>query len=383
LFRYAATLPEAGMAGNPLMTRVRHTLVAVLLFAITIALATGGARSQQPISGDYGKAFDAWVAQYHPTTAIVAVRRHGETVFLKGHGTDPHAPSLIGSMSKPITGVCIATLIRDGRLAFTTPLREALAGFFRRHGPPADRRLGSVTIEQLLTHRSGLLGNDEDDPMQEIWRRRAEQGMANVASLEPLLVEHFRHPLAHEPGSRSSYSNTGFVVLSAVVEEASGKPYETYCREAVFEKLGIASARLHPDWRQFSGARGWTIAGADYLAFLDVFDPSNPFLGDRVKAWIVAAETKGDPAYRGQFEGLGLPTSILPTGWRVLHSGILNFHGRAPDGHRIEAVIHNHAYREPTGISAFHAMTPAEEDNPALSELDQALHRVHERLWKR
>ena len=56
--------------------------------------------------------------------------------------------------------------------------------------------------------------------MQEIWRRRAAQGLAHIASPEPLLAEHFKHPLAHEPGSHSSYSNTGFVVLSAVIEES-------------------------------------------------------------------------------------------------------------------------------------------------------------------
>ena len=286
-------------------------------------------------------------------------------------------------MSKPITGVCIATLIRDGKITFTMPLREALAGFFRRHGAPADRRLEDVTIEQLLTHRSGLLGNDEDDPMQEIWRRRAAQGTAHLASPEPLLAEHFKHPLAYAPGSHSSYSNTGFVLLSAVIEEATSKPYETYCREAVFDRLGITSARLHPDWRQFSGARGWIITPADYLAFLEVFDPKHSFLGDRVKAWIVAAETKGDPDYRGQFEGLGIVTAITPAGWQVLHSGILDFKGKGPTGQPIEAVIHSHAYREPTGISAFHAMTPADENNPALGELDAALHRIHDRTLKR
>ena len=109
-----------------------------------------------------------------------------------------------------------------------------------------------------------------------------------------------------------------------------------------------------------------------------MFDPKHPFLGDRVKAWIVAAETQWDTDYRGQFEGLGIVTAITPAGWHVLHSGILNFHGKGPKGQPIEAVIHSHAYREPTGISAFHAMTPAIEDNPALGELDQALHRVHD-----
>ena len=362
------------------MTRLSHTLASALTIATGLGLAA--ALHAEPLADFYGNAFDAWVAKHRPATATAAVRRQGTTVFLRGHNADPNAPSLIGSMSKPITGVCIATLIRDGRLTFTTPLRVALAGFFRRHGPPADRRLEDITIEQLLMHRSGLRGNDEDDPMQAIWRRGATQGTAHVASPAPLLAEHFKHRLAYEPGSHSSYSNTGFIVLSAVIEEIAGKPYETYCREAVFARLGIASARLHPDWQQLSGARGWTIAAADYLAFLDVYDPKHPFLGDRVKAWIVAAETKWDPSYRGQFEGLGIPTSILPAGWHVLHSGILNFHGKGPKGKPIDAVIHSHAYREPTGISAFHAMKPADEDNPALSELDQALHRVHDRLLK-
>lgn len=365
------------------MTRLSHTLVSVLLTAITIAPATAPAHSQVQISKAYEQAFDAWVTKYRPATAVAAVRRDGETIFLKGHDADPRAPSLIGSMSKPITGACIATLIRDGKLTFTTPLRHALAGFFRRHGAPADRRLENVTIEQLLNHRSGVAGNDENDPMQEMWRRRGVQGLAHIASPEPLLVEHFKHPLAHAPGTHSSYSNTGFVVLSAVIEEVTGKPYETYCREAVFAPLGITSARLHPDWRQFSGARGWIVAPADYLAFLDVFDRKHPFLGDRVKAWIAAGETRWDKNYRGQFEGLGIVTAILPDGWRVLHSGILNFHGKGSKGQPIEAVIHSHAYREPNGFSAFHAMTPAEESNPALGELDAALHQVHDKLLKR
>ena len=80
---------------------------------------------------------------------------------------------------------------------------------------------------------------------------------------------------------------------------------------------------------------------------------------------------------RGQFEGLGIVTAITPEGWQVLHSGILNFHGKGPKGGPIEAVIHSHAYREPIGVSTFLAMTPANEDNPALGELDAALHHVH------
>jgi CubicO group peptidase (beta-lactamase class C family) len=362
------------------MTARSHALMSVLLMAAVALIASAGAQPQ--LAATYGQAFDAWVAKRRPTTAIAAVRWHGETVFLKGHGVDPRAPTLIGSMSKPITAVCVGTLIRDGRLAFATPLREALAGFFRRHGPPADRRLEGVTIEQLLTHRSGLAGNDEGDPMQDIWRRGAVQGLAHLAAPAPLIAEHFRHPLAYAPDSKTSYTNTGFVVLTAVIEEVSGRPYEDYCRAAVFDRLGISNARLHPDWRQFSGARGWFLPATDYLAFLDVFDPSKPFLADVVKDWIAAVEKKQAPKDDELFEGLGLWMSIHPGGWRVLHSGILNFHGKDPDGRPTAAVIHSHASREPTGVGTFLAMTPADEDNPALSELDEAIHLIHDRVQK-
>ena len=363
------------------MTARSHAVILALLTGSAVALAVSG-RAQPQFTEAYSSAFHAWVQTHRPTTAIVGVRWQRETIFLKGRGVDPRAPTLIGSMSKPITAVCVAKLIDDGKLAFTTPLREALAGFFRRHGPPADRRLESVTIEQLLTHRSGIAGNDEGDPMQDIWRRRAAQGLGHIASPEPLLSEHFRHPLVYAPGSRAAYTNSGFVVLTAVIEEASGRPYEDYCRSAVFDRLGIASARLHPDWRQFSGARGWFIPAADYLAFLDVFDPSNPFLGDEVKAWIAATRVKQATAPYEQFEGLGLWMTILPEGWRVLHSGILNFRGKSPDGQPIEAVSHSHASREPMGVGTFVAMTPADEHHPALGELDQAIHLVHDRMLK-
>ena len=174
-------------------------MASALLAAIAIALAAAGSHAQPQFADAYGNG----VRRLGRKASSGNGGRRGapaaaRSIFLKGHDADPRAPSLIGSMSKPITGVCIATLIRDGKLAFTTPLRDALAGFFRRHGPPADRRLESVTIEQLLTHRSGLAGNDDDDPMQDIWRRRAAQGLAHVASPEPLLAEHFKHPLAYD-----------------------------------------------------------------------------------------------------------------------------------------------------------------------------------------
>ena len=56
---------------------------------------------------------------------------------------------LIASLTKPITGVCIATLIQQGKLRFDTTLGELLPS---RFGEPRDARLRTVTVAHLLTH---------------------------------------------------------------------------------------------------------------------------------------------------------------------------------------------------------------------------------------
>jgi CubicO group peptidase (beta-lactamase class C family) len=65
----------------------------------------------------YRIVLDTWVAQHRPDTAILVVRRSGRAVAVHGHNADASAPTLIGSMSKAITAVAIATLIRDGKLS--------------------------------------------------------------------------------------------------------------------------------------------------------------------------------------------------------------------------------------------------------------------------
>ena len=99
--------------------------------------------------------------------------------------------------------------------------------------------------------------------------------MAGIAAPKPVLGEYLlKDRLTRHPGGRYSYSNTGYEILTAIIEEQTGRPYEDYCGEAVFGKLGIAEPKLHPDWRMLSGAGGWFVPGPDYLAFLDIFDPA-------------------------------------------------------------------------------------------------------------
>src|SRR5262249_38611581 len=158
--------------------------------------------------------------------------------------------TMLASLSKPVTGACVATLIRDGKLSFTTRMREALSRFFQRYGAPADPRVGQVTVEELLVHRSGLVGNGDDDPTYGVMAKRATAGRGYFAAIQSVLSEYLtKLHLIRPPGSNYAYSNTGYEVLSAMIEERTGRSYEDYCREAVFGRLGIAEPHLAPDWR--------------------------------------------------------------------------------------------------------------------------------------
>lgn len=328
----------------------------------------------------YRVLFNTAVAEHKFHTAILVIRRGGRVVASYGHKVDANGPSLIGSMSKPITAVAIATLIRDGRLSFTTPMRTALAGYFKRYGQPADPRFLDVTVEQLLVHRSGMRGNPDGDPVHKARQDRAMRGEGSRDVPQPILAELLKHPLKREPGKEASYSGGGYFALGAVIEQTTGKSYEAFCREAVFGKLGLPNARLHPEWAVLGAAGGWFISGDEYLRFLDVFDPAHPFLGDGVKNWIDQAQTRWDPANSGNWHSLAVATSTRGGRWRVSHGGNLNSHARGPNGQPIHAVIDSSGSRTPGGIGVFFALTAPTVDgkvNPGYPALLRDIERAH------
>jgi CubicO group peptidase (beta-lactamase class C family) len=366
---------------------LRAAALALGLFTLAIPAALDGAAAettqspQTPLPDTaeaYGIVFDQWLKQRAPTTAILVVRRGGKTIFAKGYGADPQKPTLIASLSKAITGACVATLIRDGKLAFTTPLRAALPQFFKQYGAPLDRRLYQVTVEELLVHRAGLRGNADDDSIYGVFAKRARSGHAWQGAPKMVLSEYLlKDRLARKPGGRYSYSNTGYEILSAIIEEQTGRPYEDYCSEAVFGRLGIAAPKLHPDWRMLAGMGGWFVPGPDYLAFLDIFDPAHPFLGDTVSAWIDQAQTRWSPGNRDRWYSLGVNTWAGAGRWAVSHGGILHVRGRNAAGEPTEGSVLSHAFRAADGTAVFIALEWRPDAEVSLNELRKMIGETH------
>jgi CubicO group peptidase (beta-lactamase class C family) len=134
----------------------------------------------------------------------------------------------LGSMNKMFTAVAIAQLVEAGKLSFQDKVGKVLPDY------PNKAVAGKVTVHQLLTHTSGL-GNFFNDKYEAAEKSRLRE----VKDFFPLFVD---EPLAFEPGARWSYSNSGFVVLGAIIEKVSGQSYLDYVREHIYKPAGMTSS---------------------------------------------------------------------------------------------------------------------------------------------
>lgn len=162
----------------------------------------------------------------------VAVARRGRIVFARGYGLANRARGRkvtldtafnLASMGKMFTGVAAARLVQSGKLRFGDRIGKYLPGL------PA--RMRSITVAQLLDHTSGL-GDFFADPGYAQLRSR----LTTLKAYLPLV----RHEsLLFEPGTRWSYSNSGFLLAGLVIEKASGERYDTYVAQHVWRPAGM------------------------------------------------------------------------------------------------------------------------------------------------
>jgi CubicO group peptidase (beta-lactamase class C family) len=128
----------------------------------------------------------------------------------------------IGSASKTFTSILVAMLEKDGLLQITDSVKKYLPKY--RHG--------NITIEQLLTHQSGLSNYlAKKEYLTRLFERE-------YSSSE--LVEQFcSDSLEFESGSKFQYSNSGYVVLSHIMEKVSGKSFGEILEERIFQPLNM------------------------------------------------------------------------------------------------------------------------------------------------
>lgn len=187
-----------------------------------------------------------WVAD-RDFSGVAAVHRGGIAEFVGCYGLANRADSVpvtprtrfaLASASKMFTAATVATLVRDGRVAFGTPVVELL---------PPERRPATlrpdVTVHHLLSHTSGIADyaeeEGEDDDFAALWVDRPVSAMLRPADFLPMFGD---LPPYRPPGGRWHYSNAGYVVLALVVEELTGQEFPAAVAERVFGPAGMGAS---------------------------------------------------------------------------------------------------------------------------------------------
>jgi CubicO group peptidase (beta-lactamase class C family) len=130
----------------------------------------------------------------------------------------------IASLSKSFTAMQILQLAEAGKISLTGTIKE--------YCPDYTGRLGdSITILQLLTHTSGLPG--DNPPEIEAIQERLPHSLRDMVGYAE------KADLVFAPGTGFSYSNFGYYILAYIVERVSGKPYDVALKESVLNPAGM------------------------------------------------------------------------------------------------------------------------------------------------
>lgn len=161
------------------------------LVLLVLALSACATHEGAPGSGSldaFDRAMRDWMAAHHVSRGSVAVMRDDHLVFAAGYrGRRANERVPVWSMSKAITGVCIATLVQDGSLRFDEPIGPWLARIARA-AAPADPRLAQVTVGQRLGDQNDARGGAIHEK-RGTWFVLTDDGVAWFASYDGVHID--------------------------------------------------------------------------------------------------------------------------------------------------------------------------------------------------
>jgi D-alanyl-D-alanine carboxypeptidase len=207
--------------------------IAVLIGILVIgALARSTNTADNDTAGQINQLLTDTFKPDEPGAAVIVVR-DGQVILRKGYGMAnlelgvPVAPEMVfrlGSITKQFTAVAILMLVDEGRVTLSDDITKFLPSF-PTHGQ-------AITIERLLTHTAGIKNYTEMPEFPSWWR--------DDRSLDELIGLFKDQPLDFAPGEKWAYSDSGYVLLGAVIEKASGTSYAEFIQQRIFGPLGMA-----------------------------------------------------------------------------------------------------------------------------------------------
>ncbi|OWK46725.1 serine hydrolase domain-containing protein [Fimbriiglobus ruber] len=180
----------------------------------------------------------------------VAVMRDGKIVFVKAYGqrsvekdlpAESDTSFAVGSVTKQFTCACVFLLAEQGKLSIDDPVAKYY---------PNLTRAKDITLRDLMNHTSGY---PDYYPLDFVDRR-----MMKAISIDALLKEYAGGKLDFEPGSRFSYSNTGYILLGGIVEKVSSESFGKFLEARLLKPLKMDHSRFGSSAGLPSVATGYT-----------------------------------------------------------------------------------------------------------------------------
>lgn len=252
---------------------MNRTLRTITAAAAAATLATAASAFPPPVSGlpvPELDVFDQFMVDFMTdndvSAAVLGIMKDGVIVYQRGFGWKDEARTIplrhdavmrIASITKPFTAVAIQTLYASGALDpddIVFDLGQPGGGVlpyiafdgedFVSYPDTPDPRMEQITVQQILSHNSGLPTNDgsEIDPMFNdinIADAFNDAGYATSYPPGPIRVTQWAlgRTLANDPGDVVAYSNYGFMVLGQVVEAVSGMQHFEYVQQNILEPI--------------------------------------------------------------------------------------------------------------------------------------------------
>jgi CubicO group peptidase (beta-lactamase class C family) len=210
------------------MRRLQYFLFFCVLFTLRSAEPAAAEKTPTAIAAEIDSFLQKTYPADRPGAAVLVIRR-GETLLRKDYGLAnvvrgiPIRPTdvfRIGSITKQFTAIAVLQLVQAGKVRLDDDVR--------RHLPAFSTSGQGITINQLLSHTSGL--HDVSDDVPDKKQRETTQVVALIKD----------KPLEFAPGSDWAYHNINYRLLGGVVEQVSGKSYSDYMRENIFIPAGMS-----------------------------------------------------------------------------------------------------------------------------------------------
>jgi CubicO group peptidase (beta-lactamase class C family) len=206
---------------------IKNTILLVLLGCSLIS------RSQD-LTARLDTLLQAYTSLYK-FNGTVLVAKNGTLLLDKGYGYrnvaagtphDKNSIFQIGSVTKQFTMTIILTLQSAGKLNIQDPISK----YFPQY-PHGD----SITIEQLLSHTSGIYNYTND-------RAFMQNEVSKPSNRDKMIALFKDKPLDFAPGTKYQYSNSGYLLLGYIIESVTKKSYEQVVREYIFTPLKMTNS---------------------------------------------------------------------------------------------------------------------------------------------